>query len=281
MNVTLPESTKLDLKSKIIYGAIILFCIVSIFIVIWFQFIDGKTVTTVGNLKGKSEEGYEKLKAEFNDLFTNSLQNYDGKYDKKKVDESKELVYTGYSKQENQASDYNIDVKIPYINIKNSTIDKYNKEIKETFEEKAEEILETTNKNSIYTLQYNAYVQDGILSIIIKANLKEGSNPQRVIVKTYNYNLETNKPIELKELIDIKEVGTDYVQNKINEEIEIEHKKSEDVKSMGYSIFERNVDDEIYKLDNVKEFYFHDGSIYIVFAYGNTKHTSELDVAVI
>lgn len=63
-----------------------------------YTIFDGKTVTTVGYLKGKSEIDYENLKAEFNNIYTNSLKNYNDKYDKLKSDTSKELVYTGYTK---------------------------------------------------------------------------------------------------------------------------------------------------------------------------------------
>ena len=280
MNVTLPNN-KLDTKSKIVYSSIIAICILSIILVIYVQFFEGKTVTTVGTLKGKSEEGYEILKSEFDTLFTNNLQNYDEKYQSKKKDKSKDLVYTSYTKNENQDNSYDLDVNIPLININNSTIDKYNEEIKSTFEDKAEDILKTKNRNSIYTVEYSSYIQDGILSVIIRANLKEGSNPQRVIIQTYNYSLDKNKEISLQELLNLKNVEENYVQNKINEEIESEHKKAEDLKVIGYTIFNRNMDDEMYKLNNIKQFYYHDGSIYIIFAYGNDKYTSEVDIAII
>ena len=47
------SDNKLDKKSKIVYASIIAICIISIIIVIYIQFFDGKTVTTVGYLKGK------------------------------------------------------------------------------------------------------------------------------------------------------------------------------------------------------------------------------------
>lgn len=224
MNVTLPDN-KLDKKSKIVYASIIAICIISIIIVIYIQFFDGKTVTTVGYLKGKSEIDYENLKAEFNNIYTNSLKNYNDKYDKLKSDTSKELVYTGYTKDVTENNSYNINVQIPYINIKNSTIDGYNEEIKNLFEKKAEDILKTKNKNTIYTVEYNACVEDGVLSIIINANLKEGSSAQRVIIKTYNYDLDTNQEINLSQLLKGESVDTSYAQSKINEEIEVEQKK--------------------------------------------------------
>ena len=280
MNVTLPDN-KLDKKSKIVYASIIAICIISIIIVIYIQFFDGKTVTTVGYLKGKSEIDYENLKAEFNNIYTNSLKNYNDKYDKLKSDTSKELVYTGYTKDVTENNSYNINVQIPYINIKNSTIDGYNEEIKNLFEKKAEDILKTKNKNTIYTVEYNACVEDGVLSIIINANLKEGSSAQRVIIKTYNYDLDTNQEINLSQLLKGESVDTSYAQSKINEEIEVEQKKAEDLKALGHSIFSRDKNDDMYKIENVEDFYFQDGAIYVLFAYGNDKYTSEVDVAII
>ena len=280
MNVTLPVN-KLDTKSKIVYISIISICILSILLVLYVQYFDVKTVTKVGTLKGKSEEGYEILKSKFNELFTNSLQKYDEKYQSLKKEISKDLVYTGYTNKQIKDNSYNIDVKIPYINIDNSTINKYNQELKETFEGKAEDILKTKNKNSTYTVVYSSYIQDGILSIIIRAYLKEGSNPQRIIIETYNYNLDEEKEINLSELLNLKSVDKDYVQQKVNEEIELEHKKAEDLKAIGHPIFDRNLQDEMYKVENIEEFYYHDGSIYIIFPYGNDKHTSELDIVII
>ena len=69
--------------------------------------------------KGKKWNDYENLKAEFNNIYTNSLKNYNDKYDKLKSDTSKELVYTGYTKDVTENNSYNINVQIPYINIKN------------------------------------------------------------------------------------------------------------------------------------------------------------------
>lgn len=280
MNVNLPNN-KIDKKSIIVYSVIIGICVISIFLVLYSQFFQGKTVTTVGNLKGKSTIGYEELKAEFDDLFTNSLQKYDQKYSSKKADSSKELVYTGYTNTEKSENNYNLDVNIPYINIENEKIDKFNSQMKNIFQRKAEEILKTENKNAIYTVEYSAYIQDGILSIIIRANLKEGANAHRVIVKTFNYSLEEEKEVSLKSLLDLSKVEESYVQKRIDAEIKSEQKKAEDLKTLGYQIYERDVTDEKYQVANVEEFFYHDGSIYIIFAYGNDKYTSEVDIAIV
>ena len=79
----------------------------------------------------------------------------------------------------------------------------------------------------------------------------------------------------------MENVEVSYAQNKIDQEIQNEKKKAEDLKALGYSIYERDITDSKYKVANVSEFYFNDGSIYIVFAYGNDKFTSEVDIAVV
>ena len=137
------------------------------------------------------------------------------------------------------------------------------------------------NKNNIYSVQYGSYIQDGILSVVIKASLQEGGRSQRTIIKTFNYSLEQDKEIDLASLLKIKNVEQNYVQEKIDKEIQLGQKKAEDLKAMGHQMFERNLNDDIYKVQNVDNFYYHDGSIYIIFAYGNEKATNEVDIAVI
>ena len=280
MNVTLPDN-KLDVKAKIVYISIIGICIISIILVVYVQFFEGRTVTTVGKLKGKSDTGYEVLKSEFDDLFTNNLQKYDEKYQSNKADVSKDLVYTGYIKKENSESNYSLDVNIPYINVNSEIINQYNNEIQTVFQSKAEEILKTENKNSIYTVEYSSYIQEDILSIVIRANLKEGANAQRVIIQTYNYNLKENREVKLEDILKLENVEKSFAQGKIDQEINAKQKKAEDLKALGYPIYERNINDEMYNVENVKEFYFHDGSVYMIFAYGNEKYTSEVDIAII
>ena len=280
MNVTLPEN-KIDKKSIFVYVVIITVCIISIIVVLYLQFFDGKTVASVGTLKGKSDYDYDVLKSEFESIFTNKLENEEDKYQSKKEDKSKKLVYTSYQKKETSDGDYDIDACIPYINIKSEQIQKYNQEIQNAFINKADAIAKTVNKNNIYSVQYGSYIQDGILSVVIKASLQEGGRSQRTIIKTYNYSLEEDKEVDLASLLKLKRVEQNYVQNKINNEIQLGQKKAEDLKAMGHQIFERNLNNDMYKIQNVDNFYYHDGSIYIIFAYGNEKATNEVDVAVI
>lgn len=281
MNVTLPEN-KLDVKSKVVYISIIGICIISIILVVYLQFFEGRIVTTVGKLKGKSEQGYEQLKAEFNDLFTNSIDFDDSRYQDKKEDATKDLVYTVYTNNDIKEDSYNLDVSLPYINVKSSDVKKFNNEIQDVFQTIAEEILKTTNKVTNYTVQYSASVNDGILSVVISAKLKQGNNAQRAMIQTFNYSLEEDREVTLKDVLNLENVERDYVQNRIDEEIKVQHKLAEDLKAMGNTVFERDLNDDMYKLDNIEEFYFHDGSIYIIFAYGNNKPTtSAMDIVII
>ena len=81
-------------------------------------------------------------------------------------------------------------------------------------------------------------------------------------------------------MINNKQLSVEDVENKINEEITTEQQKVQDLKSLGYSIFERNPDDEMYKVQNSKEFFVKDGKIYIIYAYGNENLTSEMDLVI-
>jgi len=119
------------------------------------------------------------------------------------------------------------------------------------------------------------------LSVVIHSNLKEGTSAQRVIVETYNYDLRNNKEISLEEVLRIENIEPEQMQNKIKSEIEIEQKKVEDLKNLGYSIYSRDAENDRYKIENSKQFYLTNQTLYIIYAYGNDTFTSEMDLVVI
>ena len=82
-----------------------------------------------------------------------------------KIDENKDIVYTNYEKIETK-NNYEINVVLPYINIKNSKIQKWNEEIANTFE-KAKRILENEDITTIYSTKYTANIENNILSVMI------------------------------------------------------------------------------------------------------------------
>ena len=285
MNVNLPRKAKISIKAVIIYTISIITCIIAIIIAglsIYYGSDElDRLITIGGSSLTQADEEYQLLVSNFDDIFQNHLEEYTTDVSIKKIDEGQDIVYTYYTKDENKKNSYDMNLNIPYINIDNEIIAAYNEEIKQTYEEKAESTLQTENENIIYTLQYEATIENDILSLIIRANLKEGSSAQRLIIQTFNYDLRNNKEITLEEMINLKQLNTNDVQNKINQEIESEHQRVEDLRSLGYSVFERNPEDEMYKIENSQEFFVKDGNIYIIYAYGNKNITSEMDLVII
>ncbi|MBQ6992183.1 MAG: hypothetical protein IJN50_04670 [Clostridia bacterium] len=69
--------------------------------------------------------------------------------------------------------------------------------------------------------------------------MKEGTTAQRVIVQTYNYDMENDKILSFEDIIKIKKLEKSDVQEKINKEISkiIEEKKA--ISTEGYNLYER------------------------------------------
>ena len=285
MNVNLPKKAKVSVKAVIIYTVSIITCIIAVIIAglsIYYGSDElDRLITIGGSSLTQADEEYQLLVSTFDDVFQNQLEEYPTDVNIKKVDETQEFVYTYYTKDENKKNSYDMNLNIPYINIDNETIAAYNEEIKQTYEEKAESTLQTENENIIYTLQYEATIENDILSLIIRANLKEGSSAQRLIIQTFNYDLRNNKEITLEEMISLKQLNANDVQNKIDAEITSQHQRVEDLRSLGYGVFERNPENEMYKIENSQDFFVKDGNIYIIYAYGNENMTSEMDLVIV
>lgn len=288
MNITLPDKTKIRKKQLIIYITIIIFCILSLIITTYVQFyarIDFAEIIGIRKREkfgDKSEEEIQKLKLEFDKIFNNNLINSnENNNDNKKIDKNKELIYTKYSKKQSEDNLYEININIPYINISNEIALNYNKEIEEIFLSKAREILESKNKKVIYTVEYIANLHDDILSLAIRSKLKEGTSAQRVIMQTYNYDLRNNKEITLEEIIRLEKLEMGFLQDKIKNTIKEEEKKVNDLKQLGYQIFERDIESDKYKVENSELYYYTGNELYIIYAYGNDEITSELDLVII
>ena len=287
MNVTLPEKEGIKKSQIILYVSIILICIICVIVAFYVQFyarIDLAGLVGMGkesSYGNKTEEEQVNLETNFTQLFTNSLNNYNGENDNKKKEQDKNLVYTEYQKKESKLNSYNLEVNIPLINVDNEIIANYNKEIQDTFQTLSENVLKSENQNIIYTVDYVANVQDGILSLMIRSNLKQGANAQKVIIQTYNYDLRNNKEITLAEVLRIEKLDENNVQNIVNNKIKTEQDKAEDLKSLGYNIYSRDINSDIYSLENSTEFYLTSNALYIIYAYGNATNTSEMDIIIL
>ncbi len=282
MNVNLPEKEKLSKNAIITYSIVALVCILAIIVVIGIQILGNDIINNmfgINKLVKKTEQEELELKTNFMTLFNNDFSNK-SEYKARKINEDNDIVYSSYEKVESNEY-YELNVKIPYINIKNSTIENYNEKISKTFQAKAEEIINSTNKNTIYSVKYMSYIENNILTLVIYSNLKQDATAQRVIVQTFNFNLENNKELSLEDVLKIYELDKNDVQNKIKNDIKTEEKKAQALIDLGYNVFTRNIDSDIYKIENSTEFFVHNNNLYILYAYGNNDITSEMDLVII
>lgn len=282
MNLRLQEKEKLNKKVITIYTIIGIICVIAIFVVIGVQILGNDIIDSmfgINKLTKRTEQEEAELKVNFENIFNNEIEEKEN-YDTKKINKDEKVVYTSYQKEEKN-NNYELNINIPYINIKNNTVQNFNQEIKDTFEKKAEEILENPEQNTIFTVKYTATIKNDILSLIIYSDLKQDLSAQRTIIQTFNFNLENNKELTLDEILEIYDINKNEVQNKINKDIEKEQKKSEDLIELGYNVFSRDINSEIYKIDNIKEYFVYNNNIYIIFAYGNNQMTGEMDLVII
>lgn len=220
----------------------------------------------------------------FSSIFTNTInyQNNDiSKINKK--DFNKNLVYTSYEITEQVPNKYTINAKIPSINLNNSTISSINNEIDSKFKNQISTIIANSNNsdNQLYDVEYIAYINSNILSLVIKATLKNGNSAQRVLIKTYNYNLSTNELLKLDEVLNLKGVSKTYASKKIKETVTKSNVASQSLKDLGYSVFTRDLNSDIYKIENASTFFLgENGTLYILYPYGNNNMTSEMDIII-
>lgn len=282
MNITLPEKEKINKKTMTIYIVALIICIIAIVVVIGVQILGDDVINNlfgINKLVKRTDQEETELKANFENIFDNELEN-NKNYQTQKIDNNKDIVYTNYSK-EDKTDKYEINVNLPYINIKNKSVQNFNNEIENTFQAKSEEIIKNADKKVIYTVKYKANIENDILSLIIYSDLKQDLSAQRIIIQTFNYNLEDNKELSLDDILKIYDLNKNDVQNKIDKDIKAEQKKSEDLIGLGYNVFSRDLKSEIYKVENIKEYFIYNNNIYIIFAYGNEKITTEKDIVII
>lgn len=279
-------------KRLILYAAIIIICIVSIGIGIYAQFFykDGDTDRFMigGNNQNNEQidEKQEEAKNKFDSLFINALtytsQNFNNSAVRK--DSTKDLIYTSNQISKTVQGKYSMNLNVPTFNINSPVANEMNTEIENVFVKKATSILvnaETSTDYVIYNIDYAGYINGNILSLVIKATLKEGSNPQRIMYLGYNYNLQTGTKISLEDYMAYKEITNTTLQNRINKEIKEISQQTQDLNDVGFSVYTRDPNSDMYKIENITNyFYGPDDYIYIIFAYGNNNYTSETDVIV-
>ena len=281
MNVIIEDESKKEKRLRILYISIIAICIISIIAALIIQ-ITKENTQPIARLPQLTDDKISVYKQQFNEIFENKV-NYleNNSYKISKIKENEEIVYLGYQNNEKKANDYELDVNIPYINIKNETTEEFNTQIKDIFEKKAKDVLNTQNHNIIYTVDYSAYVSNNILSLIVRSTLKEGGNPQRDIVQTYNYDLANQKKCTIDSMLELKGISKKEASQKIKDEIKIVQERVDELIKLGYTIYARDYTSDIYNINNVTEYFMgNDDALYIIYAYGNENHTSEMDITV-
>ncbi len=282
MNVELPKKYKLAKKDIIIYTISILACVIALIVVFAMQYMETEgTNNFFGTKKIEkiSEEQKTELRTQFNNMFTNTLLG--DVIDSRKLEQDKEFIYTGYQNQDVVSGSYSLNVNIPHINIQSSILEEYNQEIEKMFKQKTTDILNFKGNQIVYAVDYTAFVEDNILTIVIRSNLKQGSNAQQVMIYTYNYDLLNKKEMSLQDMIAKLDLSETDVQDFIKSEIKVEEQSSKALKELGYNIYVRDSGNSMYKIENSKQFFILNGKLYIVYAYGNFEQTSEMDLIII
>lgn len=272
-------------NQKLIFILIGVFCVFALAAGIYTQFFVEKSSTNTqdptnninNDIKPKTQE---EIKTQLSNLFTNELITND--YDLTNVqkrDASKDIVYSAYDIQK-QEENYELDIHLPVINIKGNVPTEFNKITQSIFVNKASDILNNKyTEKVIYSVDYISYINDNILSLVIKSTLKQGNNPQRVIIQTYNYNLSTGEKVELADVLTRNNIVQSDCQNTIQQVVTKAQEEAQVLVQSGYTVYNRNLSDDMYKLANISTFFLgKNGELYIIFAYGNQNFTSEMDV---
>lgn len=279
-------------KRYIIYITISIICVIAIVAGVYAQvFGDKPKQNTIGNEiidNPDSDEVIdpEILKEEFNSLFNNSFDNQG--YDTSLVQkiqglEEQNIIYAAYNIKEEKDESYSVDINIPVFNVQGDVAAEFNKTTQSIFADKANDVLSKVGTYTIYNVEYVSYLNDNILSLIIKSTLKEGENAQRIIVQTYNYDILTGQKLTLNQVLEAKGIEFKEVNEKIERQVEEANKQAEAISealaAVGQTVYKRDINNAMYVTDNVNHFFLGlDGQIYIVYPYGNSNFTSEMDV---
>ena len=267
-----------DKKQLIILIAILLVCSIAIAIGIYAQITNSKITKTE---EEKQQANYEDLKNNFDSIFTNTIN----KEGSAKIENSNinydDIIETKYKVNEKKETKYNIVAEIPLFKKETETTKRINQEIFNTFGKKVVDIVKNNKTYTVYNLGYVGYINDNILSLVIKCTLKEGTTAQRTIIQTYNYNIDKDKLMTIEDIIQTKNLDKEKMQKQITEEITKLSKQNASFANQGYNVYVRNPNDDMYKLENTPNFFLgKNKTLYLVYAYGNNDYTSETDLII-
>lgn len=129
-----------------------------------------------------------------------------------KKDESKDVVYTLYTSK----STNNFETKIPMININSVYADRVNKEISEFMYKEYDDDNNGGIKCKEYCSQiiYKYYLNDNILSLVIKLDAAESGNAHEYYA--YNIDIYTGEEVTNKDLVKLKNINESDFATKLS-----------------------------------------------------------------
>ena len=279
--------SKLNGKNKNFFIlSVILICIVAICTGIYIQFFYKYSDTDplmLGIRIGaqKTAEEYDILKSKFQNLFTNNIKINSENVRVDKIEPSNDLVYTVYNLVNEDENYYSVNAQVPVINIDTPKAKEINKEIKSEFYDKANAVMRQTENHTVYTVSYASFVNEHILSLVVKSSLKEEEKSEKVVVKTYNYSIAEEKLLSLADLIELKETNLETIQSIIKSDIKKAYTNAKIIAEEYGTLYERDVNNPMYKVENSNTFFLtQEGYVYIVYAYGNYDYTNEMDIII-
>lgn len=272
----------------ILYAVIIAICVMSVFIgvysLIFRDYRDSNVMVGDNNTTGDNNvaKNQEDIKNEFENLFTNkfSKSNFDDS-SIQKLDNTKELVYDGLQYSDAKENLYEINVNIPFININSDVANEFNSQTQKIFVNEADKLVKQTTSSvyTVFNVNYVAFINNNILSVGILGSIKEGNNPQRMLMQTYNYDLSTGKKVTINDILNNRGMDSTVVNKQIYSIVSAAQANSDAMESSGYTVYKRDLKSDIYNVTNVQTFMQGpNGELYIIYAYGNTKNTSEMDI---
>lgn len=241
-----------DKKLAIILTTAVIICSIAISVGIYAKITDVK-IQTAQEAEEKKE--YDVLYDNFFNLFNNELDKNGNieqiganvKYD--------EILTLAYKIKQTQSGDYSINANIPIFKLETETTKQINDNINKLFISKMFQIAQKTDSYTIYNVDYAAYINYNILSLVIKCTIKDQTNPERLIIQTYNYDIKNDKLLTIEDVLKLKKLNENDVQNKINDKIDKISKQKNKISTEEYKLYQRNPEDKIYKLENSKIFF--------------------------
>jgi len=248
------------IRRHIFFLVLFLICVIALCLGIYAQFFykyaDTDPLMIGINIGSKkTAEEIAVLKSNFNSLFTNSLIINSEKIRVDKIEPSNNLVYTCYNLQNKDENYYDVNAQIPIININTDAAKDINAQIINEFYDIANNVMRKKEGSTIYTVNYAAFINDEIVSLVIKSSLKEEGKAEKVVVKTFNYSLREERSVTIMEIIEAKGTPKGEVQDIINQDIKTAYTNAKIIAAEYGVLYERDLDSDIYKIENTENFF--------------------------